>query len=49
MTEPEDRRQPGDDESHASVGGDAGTPGAGRTERETAVDDDLGQGDAPQR
>ena len=46
MTEPGTTgQQPGDDEgSHASVGEDPAQAGGGRTEPETAVDDDLGRG-----
>ena len=47
MTEqPNPPSQPGDDEgSHASVGKDVAQPGGGRTEREAAVDEAMGQGD----
>ena len=37
-----------EDGSHASVGKDVGQAGGGRTEGETAVDDALGQGTAPE-
>jgi hypothetical protein len=50
MTEPESTLQPGGEERpHAPVDEDAGRPGTGRTAGETTVDDDLGQGDPPQR
>ncbi len=50
MTEQENTQQRPDDEngSHASVGKDAGRPGGGRTERETTVDDAMGQGTPPE-
>ena len=54
MTEQQNTPQPADEEgSRASVGDDSGRPdvaraGGGRTEGETAVDDALGQGDAPE-
>lgn len=39
-------QQPADDEgSHASVGNDPAQAGAGRTESETAVDEEMGSGD----
>ncbi len=39
-------QQPADDDgSHASVGDDPTQAGAGRTESENAVDEDLGSGD----
>ncbi len=50
MTEPgTSGQQPGDDQgSHASVGDDPAQPGAGRTESETTVDEDMGAGDPAQ-
>jgi hypothetical protein len=48
MTEPGTTEPPADEEgSHASVGGNPDQPGGGRTEGETAVDEDMGTGDSP--
>ena len=49
MTEPgTEGRPPAEDAgSHASVGEDPSQAGAGRTESQTAVDEDLGAGDQP--
>jgi hypothetical protein len=52
MTEQPDKPpRPGEDDegSSAGVGKDAARPGGGRTEGETAVDDQLGQGTPPER
>jgi hypothetical protein len=41
-------QQPADDQgSHASVGDDPAQPGAGRTESQTTVDEDMGPGEEP--
>ena len=47
MTEqPTTPDRPGDEEgSHASVGKDVAQAGGGRTDREAAVDEAMGQGD----
>ena len=49
MTEPgTSGQQPADDQgSHASVGDDPAQPGAGRTESQTTVDEDMGTGEEP--
>ncbi len=46
MTEQPDTPSPADEEgSHASVGKDVAQPGGGRTDREAAVDEAMGQGE----
>ena len=49
MTEQQNTPKPSDEEdARASAAGDVTRAGGGRTEGETAVDDALGQGDAPE-
>ena len=46
MTEQPNTQPPADDDgSHASVGKDVAQPGGGRTDREAAVDEAMGQGE----